>query len=97
LQASPHPRLRWIVPMLVLTGARKSEVLNARWEDFDLGLRQWRIELNKSGSTRYVPMSEAVVELLESVPRLPGVPHVFANPLTGRPYINIYHAWNAVR
>jgi integrase len=34
--------LRYIVPMLILTGARKREVLDAKWEDFDIAAQQWR-------------------------------------------------------
>ena len=28
--------LQYIVPLLILTGARKREVLDAKWQDFDL-------------------------------------------------------------
>jgi integrase len=31
--------LRYIIPMLILTGARKREVLAARWEDFNFECR----------------------------------------------------------
>jgi integrase len=46
---SENTMLKFIVPMLILTGARKREVLDARWEDFDLGRRAWRIPITKSG------------------------------------------------
>ena len=94
---SLNPMLQYIVPMLILTGARKREVLDAKWEDFDLERRQWRIPLTKLGRPRHVPVSDAVLRLLESVPRRPELVYVFANPSTGRPFINIFHAWNTAR
>ena len=36
--ASPNQMLRYIVPLLILTGARKREPVDAKWEDFDLGV-----------------------------------------------------------
>ena len=61
--------LQYIVPMLILTGSRKREVLDARWEDFDFERRHWRIHTTKLGKRRFVPMSDGVVSLLESLSR----------------------------
>lgn len=36
VQKSPNAMLKYIVPALIFTGCRKNELLNARWEDFDL-------------------------------------------------------------
>jgi integrase len=36
--------------MLLLTGARKRELLDSRWEHFDLESRDWRIPLSKNGN-----------------------------------------------
>ena len=83
--------------MLILTGARKMEVINARWEDFDLDRRQWRIPITKAGRPRYVPLSSGVLHLLANVPHKEGNPWVFPNPKTGKPYISIFNSWNAAR
>jgi integrase len=53
--------------------------------------------VTKLGRPRHVPVSDAVLRLLESVPRRPELVYVFANPSTGRPFINIFHAWNTAR
>ena len=76
--------LRYIVPMLILTGARKREVLDAKWEDFDLRRRQWRIPMCKAGKARHVPISERVLmQLLDTViSDLDGCPFVVPNPKT---------------
>lgn len=105
VQCSESPMLRFIVPMLILTGARKREVLDARWSDFDTTLRCWRIALSKSGRARYVPLSEGVLTLLDQVREARegwSLAHrdslwVFANPKTGKPYSSIYHTWDNAR
>ena len=89
--------LKYIVPMLLLTGARKREVLNARWEDFDIDNRLWRIPFTKTGKPRTVPMSDGVMSILDTVPRIAGSAYVFPNPETGKPYVAIHNAWDTVR
>lgn len=97
LETSQSPQLKHIVAMLLLTGARLSEVLNSRWEDFDSDTKMWKIEVNKSGKTRYVPLSDGAIHLLDSMPSIAGCPYPFANPKTGKPYTSIFYAWNVVR
>ena len=83
--------------MLVLTGARKRELLDARWEDFDEARQVWRIPMTKAGKARHVPLSDGMVRLLHTVPRFPGCPFVVPNPKTLRPYVSIYAAWDTAR
>jgi integrase len=97
LKDSDNALLQYIIPMLILTGARKMEVINARWEDFDLDRRQWRIPITKAGRPRYVPLSSGVLHLLANVPHKEGNPWVFPNPKTGKPYVSIFNSWNAAR
>jgi integrase len=94
---SENTMLRYIVPMLILTGARKREVLDAKWEDFDLERRLWRIPTTKLGKPRYVPLSEGVLNLLAAIPRHPKSNVVFANPKTGKPYVTFFVSWNTAR
>jgi integrase len=97
LETTKAPQLRAIVTMLLLTGARLSEVLNAQWKDFDTQARVWTIEFNKSGKTRYVPLSDSAIQLIENMPRIEGCPYSFANPQTKEPYTSIHYAWDTVR
>ena len=94
---SDNEMLQYIVPMLILTGARKREVLDAKWEDFDIAARQWRIPVTKAGKPRHVPLSAGAVHLLASVPRRDGCPWTFANPETGKPYVSFYYSWDTAR
>lgn len=94
---SPNAMLRYIVPTLILTGARKHEVLEARWDDLDLERRAWRIPTCKAGKARYVPLSEGAMRLLQTVPRFDGCPFVFPNPETLKPYSPMPGAWRTAR
>jgi integrase len=94
---SENTMLKYIVPMLILTGARKREVLDAKWEDFDLGRRAWRIPISKSGKARHVPLSDGALNVLASMPRDMNCNWAFANPDTGKPYVSVFCAWNTAR
>ena len=97
LKLSDNTMLKYIVPMLIVTGARKREVLDARWEDFDFERRSWRIHTTKLGRPRHVPLSDSAVALLNSVPRFVSCEWAFPNPKTKEPFVDIYYAWNTVR
>lgn len=94
---SDNAMLQYIVPMLILTGARKREVLDARWEDFDFERRLWRIPTTKLGKPRHVPLSDGVMSLLSTMPRNLKSDYVFANPKTNKPFVSIFAAWDTAR
>ena len=97
LKDSDNTQLKHIVPLLLLMGCRKRELLDAKWEDFDLGRRQWRIPVTKSGKARHVPISESVQQVLSQLPRWEGCPYVVPNPQTRQPYVSIFCSWNSAR
>ena len=95
LKSSENPMLQYIIPMLILTGARKNEVLKVKWEDFNFEQRVWRIPVTKSGKARHVPISDGVIHLLQSLPHT--CDYVFANPKTHKPFVSIFCSWNTAR
>ena len=96
VQASVNPMFQYVIPMLILTGARKREVLDAKWTEFDLERRQWRVSITKAGKPRYVPLSDGVVQLLSTLAH-DNLTWVFPNPKTGKPYVSIFYSWNTAR
>ncbi|MCB2183114.1 MAG: tyrosine-type recombinase/integrase [Desulfobulbaceae bacterium] len=92
-----NPQLKYIVPLLLLLGCRKSELLKSQWTEFDLDRRTWRIPLAKSGKSRHVPLSKAALEILNQLPRWEGCPYVVPNPYTRKPYDNIHRSWDEAR
>ena len=94
---SRNKMLQYIVPALILTGARKSEVLKARWTEFNIEQRLWRITMSKSGKARFVPISDGLLQVLNTVPRFANCPYVFPNPKTKQPFHSIYGTWDKAR
>jgi integrase len=64
VRGSESPFLQYIIPFLLLTGARKSEALQARWEFIDFEARRWMIPLTKNGKPRHVPLSNGAIAVL---------------------------------
>lgn len=85
------------IKLLLFTGARKSEILSARWEYVDWERRLLTVPLSKSGKTRHIPLADEALAILRGIPRRQGVPWLFYNPRTGRPLHSVFHTWNAVR
>lgn len=99
IRESDNSMLQHIIAMLIMTGARKREVLDLQWSDLELAQRQWRLAEanNKSKKVRHIPLSEGVLALLAKVPRVDGCPYVFANPKTLQPFVSIFCSWDTAR
>jgi integrase len=64
------PFTRAAFELLLSTGARKSEVLGARWEDMDLDSGTWHLPSPKAGHPQVVPLPRTAVAMLCNLPRL---------------------------
>ena len=56
--------------MALFTGARKTNVLEMRWEQIDMKSALWRIPDTKNGEPVVVPLISYAMELLRSMPRI---------------------------
>jgi integrase len=66
--------------LLMLTGARKSEVAEARWSEFDLAKKIWTIPADrmKADAAHIVPLSDDALAVLKSLPRFDGGDYLFS-------------------
>ena len=94
---SLNTQLRPIVALLLLTGARVSELLQAEWRHVDVDRRAWLIPMSKTGKARHVPLSQAAIDIIDALPRFEGCPWLIPNPETRRPFVSIKHAWQKAR
>jgi integrase len=92
-EMSRNKSLVHIVGLLLLTGARKRELLDAKWGDIDLEQRRWFIPRAKT-KPRHVPLSKAAIDIIEKLPRTEGCPWLLPNPATGKPWVSIKRAWS---
>ncbi|MHB8056831.1 MAG: tyrosine-type recombinase/integrase [Desulfuromonadaceae bacterium] len=97
LEHSGNPQLKNIIALLLLLGCRKRELLDSRWEQFDLERRSWRIPMSKSGKARHVPLSNAALAVLALLPKWDRCPYVVPNPKSRQPYSSVYRTWNTAR
>ena len=62
------------IRLLLLTGARKSEILKARWENVRLDQRLLTVPLSKSGRPRHILLSDAALDILRALSLLEQAP-----------------------
>jgi integrase len=86
------------VALLALTGARKAEVLKARWEHVDFERRFLTVPRAKSGQRRHVVLSDAALAVLRLQPRAAGQVFVFPSArLPGTPIEGVRTVWARVK
>lgn len=83
--------------LLLLTGARKGEILKARWENIDFGRRLLTVPLSKSGHARHIALSRAAMRVIASLPSRGRSPWLFPGRNPDRPRSDIYVFWNRLR
>jgi integrase len=73
--------------LLLLTGARKSEVSGARWPEFALDKKVWLVppERFKSNATHLLPLSDQAIAILNDLPRFTKGDHLFSTTFGEKP------------
>lgn len=81
--------------LILLTGARKSEILKARWADINFEQRILTVPLSKSGKPRHIVLSQAAMAVIAEIPRKGE--WLFTSEVTGKPIPDIYLFWSKLR
>lgn len=97
IEADQNQTAAKAIMLLLLTGARRNEVTQAKWADVDWERGRLTVPFSKSGKPRKISLNSAALVLLRSVPRLPGNPYIFPSPRTGRPSPQIFFPWDRIR
>ncbi|MEI6414809.1 MAG: tyrosine-type recombinase/integrase [Pseudomonadota bacterium] len=95
--ANQNPQLPYIIALMSLTGVRKSNAMNARWVEVDEANGTWTIPETKSGRPQTIQLSDTLVELLQALPSRGQSEYLFPNPRTGKPFTDIFYAWDHAR
>lgn len=97
LDSHPKRQSALAIKLLLYTGARKSEVLSARWEHVDLERRLLTVPLSKSGKVRHIPLSDEAVNILGMLPRKENCAWLFWRAGTDKPLRTLFYTWNTIR
>jgi integrase len=82
------------IRLLMLTGARKNEILRLRWADVDLERSALHLSDTKTGRSAR-PIGAPAAQLLSELPH--SGPYVFPGKRAGKPIESVRRLWDAVR
>lgn len=84
------------IRLLILTGARLREILDARWSQVDFERGILFLAESKTGK-KPIYLSAAAQAVLTGLPRVEGNPHIIAGIKDGAPRADLKKPWEAVR
>lgn len=99
IKASESDEWPWAIAairLLILTGARRGEILAMRWADVDLSAGVVRLADSKTGA-KTLHLGAPAREVIAAVPRLPDNPHVICGRKRGGPLIGLPAVWWRIR
>jgi len=83
--------------LLLLTGARKSEILQLEWTEVDVSRKLLMLADSKSGPSAR-PLSPDAIVILKSLPHAEGAKYVFTSPVNpDKPIADISRLWYSIR
>lgn len=91
-----HPSIIALARLLILTGARRSEIALARWEWVDFERACLRLPDSKTGA-KVIPLAAPALAVLARLPRLDDNPYIIVGERPGAPFIGIERAWRRLR
>ncbi len=99
LDTYPNQKLAAIIRILLASGARTNEVLQAKWCHIDRVNRLWHVpaEISKSKKPRVIQISEALMDCINSLQTEGKYDYLFINETTGKPLTTITKAFGRLR
>lgn len=89
------PHVVALFKLLLLTGARLSEIMNARWEWVDFERKALALPDSKTGK-KNIRLSNKALALLQALPRVEGNPYVIAGKTEGQPLKDPKKPWKRI-
>jgi integrase len=93
---SESPFVIAAIGLLVLTGARLTEILTLKWEHVDLNCQVLRLPDSKTGA-KAIYLNDPAIKLLRAMPRVEGNPHVIVGKKAGARLIDLQKPWRRIR
>lgn len=84
------------IALLLLTGGRRNEITQARWENINIENATLLVPVSKNGKPRLILLNKAALDLLKTISRISDNPFVFPTA-TGRPCASLHFPWRRIR
>ena len=97
VEASHNPQLKFIIAFVVVSGIRLHELMAAQWSDINLETKLWSIAASSSSKARQIPLTAAIIDILDQLPRWEECSHLIVNPRTKKPFNSFFGSWDAAR
>lgn len=91
-----HASVVAAIRLLILTGARRNEILSLCWENVNFERGCLDLPDSKTGA-KTIPLGAPALELLAGLSRIAGNPYVLPGARPGRHYIGLGKAWRRLR
>jgi integrase len=85
------------IMLLLLTGGRRNEITQAKWDFINWDRRTLLVPLSKSGKPRAIALNAQAIALLRAIPRDDANPYIFPSPVNGRPSASLFFPWDRIR
>ena len=88
-----------VIRLLLLTGARRNEMLTATWDQFDLERGIWTkpAHATKQNRMEHLPLSLQALEILKNMQHISHTNFLFPGKISGKPLQEINKAWGTIR
>jgi integrase len=86
----------WAIRLLILTGARLSEILTLEWSSVDFERCCLRLPDSKTGA-KVVPLGAPALDILAKLPRHDGNPYVLPATRGNGHFVGIQKCWQRIR
>jgi integrase len=97
IDAEPNQIAAQAIKLLLLTGARRNEITQARWSYVDWERHTLLVPLSKSGRPRTIALSAAAMALLSSLTRTADNPYLFPSHRTDAPSPSLFYPFDRIR
>jgi integrase len=87
-----NPTAAKAIMLLLLTGARRNEITQAKWKYVDWEKRALLVPVSKSGKPRIIALNAGALTVLKSIPRGPTCPYIFPTRL-----VDLFRPWDRIR
>jgi integrase len=84
------------IRLLAMTGCRKSEILELKWDYVDFEQSCLRLPDSKTGS-KVISVGAAVLELLNKIPKVKKNPYVLPGSVEKHHFVGLTKAWQKIR